>query len=213
MSEIVYIFTNPAMPGYVKIGKTTKGNVAERLKTLSNPSGVPAPFECPYAAVVRNAKNVEKALHEAFADNRPNPKREFFTISPGKIIAVLKLSAIADATPATQRILEEVTDLEDRSAQVRVNEIGERRSWLKFSKIGIRRGAELVFTRDTTKKCTVIEDRKVKYKGKTFALSALATKLLYGYTSPIRVQGALYFTYKDELLTDRRDRLESKREP
>ena len=213
MSEIVYVFTNSAMPNYVKIGKTTKDNVEERLKVLSNPSGVPAPFECPYAAVVSDAKKVEKALHEAFADYRPNPRREFFTVSPGKIIALLKLNAIADATPATQRILEEITAPEDRSAQVRVTEIGERRSWLKFSKIGIRRGAKLVFTRDARKKCTVVDDRKVRYKRETLALSALATKLLYGYTSPIRVQGALYFTYDDELLTDRRDRLDSEREP
>ena len=217
MPEIVYVFTNPAMPGYVKIGKVTKGDVAKRLKALSNPTGVPAPFVCPYAAVVPDAQKVEKALQVAFADKRPNKRREFFTVSSGKIVALLKAYATADATPATQRILEEVTTPEDRAAQMLVTEIGERRSWLRFGEIGIPLGAELVFTRDSSKKCRVVEDRKVEYEGERLALSALATKLLYGSTTPVRVQGALYFTYEDEchgveLLTDRRDRIESEEE-
>ncbi len=51
---IVYIFTNEAMPGYVKIGMTQADDVAARLKQLDT-TAVPLPFECRYAARVRTA--------------------------------------------------------------------------------------------------------------------------------------------------------------
>ena len=117
MTEIVYIFTNPAMPGYIKIGKTFQGDVAKRLKDLSNPTGIPVPFQCAYAAVVKNATSVEATLHSAFACDRVNPKREFFKTEPQRIITLLKEMQISDATPETQKILDKVTSTEDKLSQ------------------------------------------------------------------------------------------------
>ena len=48
-TEIIYVLRNPAMPNYVKIGKTL--NLQQRMKDLDNTS-VPVPFECIYAALV-----------------------------------------------------------------------------------------------------------------------------------------------------------------
>ena len=127
MTEIVYVFTNPAMPGYVKIGKTSQGDVKQRLKALSNPSGIPVPFQCEYAAVVNDATKVEEALHKAFHKDRPNKKREFFKIDPQQIITLLKgMYGVSDATPETNEILDQVTSTEDKLSQsiaiVRANE-------------------------------------------------------------------------------------------
>ena len=44
MAEIVYILTNPVMPGVVKIGKTDKEEVSARVKELFT-TGVPVPFD------------------------------------------------------------------------------------------------------------------------------------------------------------------------
>ena len=41
---IVYVLTNPAMPGIVKIGKT-HASLGSRLSQLYS-TGVPVPFEC-----------------------------------------------------------------------------------------------------------------------------------------------------------------------
>ena len=41
----VYLLTNEAMPGYVKIGFTER-TVEERIEELSKPTGVPMPFDC-----------------------------------------------------------------------------------------------------------------------------------------------------------------------
>ena len=77
---IVYVLTNPAMPGIVKIGKTTRG-VSARLNELYS-TGVPLPFRCAYAARVEDESKVERAFHQAFGPDRINPRREFFDIEP-----------------------------------------------------------------------------------------------------------------------------------
>lgn len=71
-SQIVYVLTNPAMPGIVKIGKTTQLEVQERMKQLYG-IGVPLPFDCAFACQVKDATKVEKALHVAFGNTRLNP--------------------------------------------------------------------------------------------------------------------------------------------
>ena len=45
MVNIVYVLTNPAMPGLVKIGMTDRDDVQRRMSDLYT-TGVPLPFEC-----------------------------------------------------------------------------------------------------------------------------------------------------------------------
>lgn len=79
MSGIVYLLTNPAMPGLVKIGKTTRDDPQLRMGDLYT-TGVPLPFDCELAMEVEDETQVETAFHQAFEPNRINPKREFFKI-------------------------------------------------------------------------------------------------------------------------------------
>jgi hypothetical protein len=98
MAEIVYILTNPVMPGVVKIGKTDKEEVSARVKELFT-TGVPVPFDCVYACVVENNESVEKLLHARFAECRINPRREFFWLDTPDAVAALKPYELSDATP------------------------------------------------------------------------------------------------------------------
>ena len=75
--SIVYVLTNSAMPGLVKIGYTAQDDANSRIAQLYT-TGVPVPFTIEYACKVQNAEEVEKALHVAFGPNRINPRREFF---------------------------------------------------------------------------------------------------------------------------------------
>ena len=76
-SGIVYLLINEAMPGLVKIGKTTRNDPQLRVDELYN-SSVPVPFECVLAMRVDDPSSVELALHTAFGPQRVNPRREFF---------------------------------------------------------------------------------------------------------------------------------------
>ena len=74
----VYILSNPAMPGLLKIGYTER-DVQERVKELSN-TGIPSPFEI--EAVFESSKPYqdEQKIHNYFSKFKDSNNREFFNI-------------------------------------------------------------------------------------------------------------------------------------
>jgi hypothetical protein len=93
---VVYVLVNSAFENYVKIGRTT--NLEHRLRSLDNKS-VPLPFRCVYAVEVDDENDVERLLHQAFADNRTRTAREFFEVDAQRVIAAMKLTRGKDVTP------------------------------------------------------------------------------------------------------------------
>lgn len=85
----VYILTNPAMPGLIKIGKT-RLNPTDRANQLQT-TGVPQGFQVEFACHTPDPEAVEQAMHVAFGPRRVNDRREFFEIEPSQAIAVLSL--------------------------------------------------------------------------------------------------------------------------
>jgi len=80
-----------------------------------------------------------------------------------------------------------------------------RRPNARFRSLNVPIGAELVFTKDSHITCTVLDDvNHVKYNGKQWSISKLASYLLEGAS----VNGFSYFRYDGEILSDRRSRLE-----
>ena len=172
MSEgTVYVLTNPAMPGMVKIGKTTK-DVSYRLSDLYS-TGVPLPFECIYAALVKDVNETEKAFHIAFEPQRVNPRREFFNINPEQAITVLKLMAIQDVTPIVQKKAKNI-DLEALPSVEKFK--NKRRPNQNFYEMGLKEGDILKFGRND-ETCTILNSRQVLYKNEPWYLSHLTKKL------------------------------------
>ena len=83
MPEIVYVLTNEAMEGMVKIGRTTT-SVEQRIRELDNTS-MPLPFQCFYAAEVGDSALVEGKLHRIFSDKRIRSNREFFRADANQV--------------------------------------------------------------------------------------------------------------------------------
>jgi len=200
MSEIVYVLINEAMPGYLKIGRTT--NLEQRMRTLDN-SSVPLPFECYYAARVGDSVFVEKQLHEAFADNRVRKNREFFEISPDRIVAALKMVVLDEVTLGGDVV-------ESDDDQRALDQARDRRSAFNFKMVDIPVGAQLHFVRDPEIICTVVDARRVEFEGALTSLSSAAATLLnrYGWNNCRSVQGPLYWQYEEENLVERRLRME-----
>lgn len=82
----IYIATNKAMPGLVKIGMTSK-HPSKRLKELYT-TGVPYPFKLRYEQRVKDPRNTEQLLHQLLSNHRVTRKREFFEIDPDSAIRV-----------------------------------------------------------------------------------------------------------------------------
>jgi predicted Zn-ribbon and HTH transcriptional regulator len=76
----IYVLTNPAMPGLVKIGRTN--DVNRRVRELSVASGVPNAFVVESIQLTAAAAEVELLIHEALDAHRHNENREFFAIAP-----------------------------------------------------------------------------------------------------------------------------------
>ena len=173
-SGIVYVLTNPAMPGLVKIGKTARGSVDARLAELYS-TGVPVPFECAFAARVDDEAKVESAFHRAFGPYRLNPKREFFQIEAEQAIALLELMACEDVTPTLQKEAESV----DKDAKEASSKLRARRPNMNFPEMGIPVGSEIHFYQSSDVSVEVASERKVKFGGKITSLTA-ATKEVLG---------------------------------
>ena len=176
--SIVYVLTNPAMPGLVKIGRTDGDDVGVRLAQLYA-TGVPFPFSLEFACRVPNPDEVEEALHQAFAPNRVNPKREFFKIEATQAIAILKLLHVEDATQEVKHQPAGVDAVDEEAARQYRN----RRPNLNFEEMGIPVGSMLTFTR-TNAPAEVIGPKKVRVNGQEMSLSA-ATKELLGLDYPV----------------------------
>lgn len=192
--EIVYVLTNPAMPGLVKIGKTTQTDLATRLSQLYT-TGVPVPFECAYACEVDDCTVVERAFHTAFGGQRVNPKREFFSIEPERVIAILSLLAVSDATPQVERELSSALDSDDRQSRETLKR--SKRPRMNFSDMGIAPGSILVYRDDAEALATVIDERTVEYLGEPSSLTALTQRLM-GTSYPL--SPTPYWTFEGRTL-------------
>ncbi|MEW9796655.1 GIY-YIG nuclease family protein [Alteromonas sp. CYL-A6] len=170
---IVYVLTNPAMPGLVKIGKTSRQDVEIRLNELYT-TGVPVPFECAYAGRVKDEHIIERDFHLAFGPYRVNPKREFFEIEPEQAIALLRHIVVEDVTP----MIKEEADRVDQASKRGSNKLKARRPNLDFLEMGIPIGSLLQMVPEPSINVEVTSNRKVKYLGEEGFLSNITGKIL-----------------------------------
>lgn len=189
---IIYILSNPAMPGLIKIGMTNQEDVKLRMAQIYT-TGVPLPFECVYAARVSNYEKVEKALHTAFGPDRINPKREFFEIESMQAISIIKLMEIEDVTPKVKAEKEEVDEVDREAGEEYAR---KKRPRFSFTEMNIPVGSELVNVTNG-ESVTVQSDRTVLFRGDETSLTN-ATRLILG--NSYHVAPSPYWTYNGKLL-------------
>lgn len=197
---IVYVLSNPAMEGYLKIGKTqgdTPNDVIARMRTLDD-TPVPLPFNCEYAAVVEDYSRVELALHKAFGDNRVRDNREFFEgLQPFRVKAVLELLQHIDVTPDPTETYEDTN-----RGKIR------RRPGFRMLQAGISEGFVLQWADNPELTCTVTTGNKVEYEGEEYAISKL-TAILKGWSMEYAPYPAQYWIFDGLTLQERRENLDS----
>jgi len=85
---LLYILSNPSMPGLLKIGMT-EGDVSDRITQLSSGTGVAEPFVLEASITSTDPLRDERLVHERLAPYR-KPKREFFELSVPDAVATLQ---------------------------------------------------------------------------------------------------------------------------
>ena len=193
MSGIVYILTNPAMPGLVKIGKTSR-NALTRMSELYSP-GVPFPFECVMAREVKDAGEAEKKLHTIFQNSRVNANREFFEIDIVSAEIAMNMLSRKDATPRVQKSTTKGVSPTELNASKKYRSMRPRTN---FFEMGMKKGSELIFTQGDIS-VTVFDEHKVIFNKEKTSLTPLTTKLL---GRNYQVQPAGYWKFEKRLLSE-----------
>lgn len=128
MRGYIYILTNPAMPGLIKIGCT--GRLPdERMKELSSHTGVPAPFKLEYWAEAEKFKYAEKLIHTRLRSKRFN--KEFFQCSVATAVATLEGSEVKILRTYLVAEQQESVQSERKLFYQREREIEERNALLR----------------------------------------------------------------------------------
>lgn len=200
--DFVYILINEAMPGLIKIGRTTT-SVKQRMSELNAPAGIPLPFTCYYAARVEDCVKVERKLHEAFGDHRVRERREFFWLSPHRAQAALELAALEDVTPR-----EEIIDEYPEDAEKGLIRETNRRVLPTFPQYEIPMGSVLRLTKDSKVTAIVDGERTVRFNDESVSLSNAALQALrnLGYNWKA-AHGAAYWEFDGETIWDRYERM------
>ena len=199
--EYVYLFTNPCMPEYVKVGRTN--DIKQRLSSLYKETCLPLPFECYAHIVVKpnsklNASIVEKNLHTILAKSLTKNK-EFFKTTPDEVLEFFQ--CIVEMNKSLKLVMGDGSSNKKK---------GERTT---FKMLEIKQGEELVHKTKKDCKCIVQNDNNsVLYNGEETTLSAIASNLANGKP----MNGYEHFVcpaseFPNETLWDRRKRLEKER--
>ncbi len=170
---LIYVLSNEYMPNLIKIGKTSRHDLKKRMTELYS-TGVPAPFECLFAYEVEQERlaSVESTLHVAFDDYRVPSGREFFSVEPSKVKAVLQGIGMFHPVDATQEVQQKIDEV------VAADEKKHKNPNMDFFAMGLHEGQVLVYKNDPTVTCSVKTNRLVSYQGKVYSLSGLTHQLL-----------------------------------
>ncbi|WP_313039330.1 GIY-YIG nuclease family protein [Sphingobium yanoikuyae] len=196
---IIYVLTNDAMPGMVKIGRTSGEGVERRVAELSRATGVPLPFKVAVARTVHDAHKVEKALHIAFGPDRVNPSREFFSISEHRAVAIINAFPGDDLTPQTERAVEREVEAAEPGTMAAVKSFEKkRRPPLNFEEMGVPLGSTLVHAA-SGETVEVVEAKKVLLRGEMVSLT-MAQRIVSG--APYAVQPGRHWLFNGTSIGD-----------
>lgn len=195
--SVVYILTNQAMPGYIKIGRTTT-SVGQRMRELDKTS-IPLPFQCYYAARVGDDRKLESTLHEAFGDHRVRSSREFFRLDPHKAKVIIELLAIEDVTPGQD-------NFEDEESKEAVQKAVRASGRYSFVENEIPFGSQLEYVYDRQITCEVYDDKNVLFDSEIISPSkaaAMAHAKRGGAATAI--SGTISWLFRGQTLSSIRD--------
>lgn len=209
---IIYIFTNPAMPDWIKVGITKREDVNKRMKELSQPTGVPLPFEFHFAKEVNDCEKKESAIFDAYGSlGFKAGKKEFI-----KMDCLEQVERLIDSYDGELVNLEQKFDKETEEEIEEQIKRTEQRERFTFAVVNLNEGDEVKFTRDNSITAKIVDANKniVNFRGNEMNFreaTFIALKEL-GYNWNV-VQPAGQWTFGEEKnLHEFRQKLEKRNE-
>ena len=205
----IYVITNKAMPGIVKIGYSE--DVTKRLNSLYS-SNVPFPFEV-YATLEGVSESADKLIHKMLpASLRVNDNREFFNITPEYAYDVLfQIAKVFGVTNRLRKWDEEILDSDETGdgSQIPNSTTKKKRPPFSFSmtpEIQVGTMLTVVGFPNITCKVTDLENTKVEINGKEESLSeaVLIGRKMAGQPLRRGCSGPTHLEFNGKTLDERR---------
>ena len=159
---------------------------------------MPLPFRCVFAVEVDDENEVERLLHQAFADNRTRATREFFEVDAQRVIAAMKLTRGKEVTPK-----DDIAEDEEGVLALEKATRKPRKFYSLFdAKLSV--GDTLYYAKDESVTAEVCGEKKVLFEGAEMSLSASAFTLIQrdGYTWRT-VNGWNFWMFENETVAER----------
>lgn len=113
---IIYVLSNPALDGFLKIGFTRKPDVEQRVRELSKSTSIPLPFELEFDQIVENPQQYERLIHARLNKYRVSFEKEFFQVSSTEAIAEINsiLNGTRDPIEAVKSFVQNTSKLAEK---------------------------------------------------------------------------------------------------
>lgn len=212
----IYILTNPSFKEYVKIGYAD--DMKSRLAQLNRSECTPFAFRV-YATYEVDTRLTDMKIHDMIDKINPNLRaidnvegkkrvREFYAMTAEDAYTLFEAMAEIHGTmdKLKKYTMTKSQAMDEVAATEIQEEAREKAKMFTFSMCNIPIGAKITYYKDDSIFCTVVDDRKVEYKGEVMSLTALA-KLLMNMSSASHIAGPRFFKYNGEMLNDIREKL------
>ena len=195
MAGWVYILSNPAMPGLLKIGYTDRDPFA-RAKEIGQATGVPFDFVVEYQAYVSHPYELEQKTHQLLNNHRVNNNREFFRCSYEDAVEAIRtainyldsqLRDFVSGSESSYKIEKEI--LEEKLAEKR-----EKQRRLKLWKESSIKASEEFLAKNIAE-LNALEKKDIKYIEEKFIKPPFLRNLAFAIIAipvPYIAWGALF---------------------
>ena len=186
---VIYILKNPSFPDYIKIGYAD--NIEQRLQQLNNSECTSFAFRV-YATYEVESRLSDLKIHAIIDKLNPNLRsidnyngkkrvREFYAMPAEDAYSILE--AIAEIHNCTDWLKKWELSQEELQAEKIAEEVNlekqARSANFLFTDFEIPVGAVLEHIDNPDITCTVVDERRIEYKGETMYITPFA-KLLSG---------------------------------
>ena len=110
---VVYVLSNPSMPGLVKIGHTTR-DIESRVAELSSGTSVPERFRIEATFASPNPSGDEAKVHELLKAAKRSQGREFFELGVDRAIEIVR--KVIGRDPCWPRLVPDYVSKKDEGA-------------------------------------------------------------------------------------------------
>jgi Fe2+ transport system protein B len=181
----VYVLTNEAMPGLVKVGQTYK-TPEIRAQELSSETGVAAQYVVVYKAFVPNYEQVEKIVHDKLKSAGKHYNKEFFKCEPFEAIRHIRDSTAIKFEESKEDVERKIQHQKSLEAQQEV----ERQ---RIAKEKERLETERRLTIEEAKRNQDLLEKKAKEDRSNQKVEAMQKIIAYVFVAPICIFGILFF--------------------